>query len=168
MKKQLRITITLLLTGLCCLGVLFLVHALTKDKINDQKLASVRPYLEEIYPNGEFKELDFKDDNKMFKAVYAVKDQGYVFKLGAFGFSSNEILFMAGFDQSGNITGLVAIEHSETPGYGSKAFETEYIGQLKNVSNNDALPLISGATKTTSGITKALEYAKSLIGKVGN
>ena len=74
-----------------------------------------------------------------------------------------------GLDHDGMVTGVEVISHSETPGLGSKAAEESFLSQYVGKSADMQLTVtktgaqseaeidaISGATKTTNGVTAAL------------
>jgi electron transport complex protein RnfG len=106
-----------------------------------------------------------------FKALKGSETIGYVFTTSGKGYGGT-FKIAVGVDTVGKITGIKIVEHSETPGLGSKAGEEPFNSQftgiapqepLKVVKNGKTKPeeidAISGATITSRAVTGAIQAA---------
>lgn len=103
--------------------------------------------------------------------AYDSKDQliGYVFTAACSEGYGGEVPISIGIDLNGTIMGLEVLSNSETEGYGANASKPEFKEQFKGLNapeisyvkdgsanGEDQINGISGATKTTNAITKAV------------
>ncbi len=153
--------------------VLALVNMITSEKIAQNNINK------ELAACREIIEADFKDitntlpENEKITAVYEGskngKIQGYCVSVLGEGYGG-DISMVVGVNSDSAVAGIKIIKHSETPGLGSKAvnddFRSEYTGKktpLSVVSGGGAkeseINAISGATKTTKGVTDAVNMA---------
>ena len=141
-----------------------MVNSFTAPKIEANAIEAEKRSLEIIYPGSEFTNIEFEDEEGVVLNVYAVKDKGYVFKGTAKGYNaSNPIICLIGLDVDGSITNVVALQHSETSGVGSKCFEQENIDELyigKQVK--EEIDVLSGATFTSNAIKTIINRAQEV------
>lgn len=86
-----------------------------------------------------------------------------------------KITVMTGIDSKGQIQGIKILEHSETPGLGSKAMTkkhlSQYLGQAKitNKGDEDAtnIDAVTGATISSDAVYRAVEKALHQYSKLG-
>ena len=156
----------ILLGGLCAICGLFLalVQGYTQPIIDQHMEESIQASLENIFPDSTYQQLDgFDDPSGLIKEIYLAEGQGYIFELHTTGYDAGGIRFMIGISDEGNLKGFTVLEQKETSGVGSKAFEEEYVNQIDSLTIDDEVPLISGATYTTSGIREGIEAAKQMM-----
>ena len=163
----------MLLLGIVCgLSGLLLsaVNAVTEPVIFENQWKLLNEKLEEIYPGTEFKDVTEEyiefDESGLVDAIYQAEDKGYVFSLHSTGYNSDGFTFMVGFDMDGKVSGFKVLEQKETEGIGSKCFieNGEYEQQILSLKYDDPIPLVSGATLTSSAIRRAMEAARDVFG----
>lgn len=163
------------LTAICIIVTLLLsvTNMITVDKIAQINLETLAESQRVVLPQGEtFDELQ-KD--VAYKGVDAGGNTvGYVVVTSAAGYGG-QVKVMTGIDASGSVTGVVILEHSETPGLGAKStssdFRDQFIGMAaegtvqvkKDGGNVDA---ISGATITSRAVSKAITEAFEIYNSV--
>lgn len=162
----------ILLAVVCAVaGVLLAaVNALTAPKIAENQIAAVKSTLQEFFPDVN----DFTDVTDQYKTdeydlvdgIYQAGDQGYVFTLHNTGYDSGGFTFAIAFSTDGKIVGYEALEENETAGKGALAFEDDYINQVKQLTSTDSMPLISGATITTTAVRNAVTQAESIFNSI--
>ena len=165
MNKDSTLYKAILLGVLCavCGALLAFVNNMTAPVIAEQALAAEKENLEKIYPGAEFTEVtDFTDDSGLIQKVFTAEGQGTVYKIHAIGYNSNGFTFMIAFNDDGTVGGYTAVEQSETPGIGARAFEDEYISEISSITVDDDAPLISGASLTTGAIRKGVAAAEAV------
>lgn len=157
----------MLLLGILCAVcglALSAVNAITAPVIAENKLATIKASLEQIYPGASFEDVTDKhlekDETGLIDGIYEAKDKGYIFTLHGVGYNSNGFTFMVGFDNDGKISGFKALEQNETNGIGSRTFDEGYTNQLLALTSADPIPLLSGATLTSSAVQRGIDAAK--------
>jgi Na+-translocating ferredoxin:NAD+ oxidoreductase RnfG subunit len=157
------------LLGILCAvcGLLLSVaNAITAPVIAENALATIKASLEEIYPGATFNDVTEKyiaqDETGLIDGIYEAEGKGYIFTLHGVGYNSNGFTFMVGFDNDGAISGYTALEQQETSGIGARAFEQEYSDQIKSLTSSDPIPLLSGATLTSTAVQKGIDAAKAI------
>jgi len=168
MKKTIKLVVFLAivsaLSGLC----IGLVNSITEPIINENKIAAEKVNLEKMYPGAEFKSLDYSDEDGVIIGAYEVVSKGYIFKGKATGFNSSiDIIVLVGMDKNGTITNVIALQQSETKGFGSKCFDANNINNLyigKKV--NEEVDILSGATYTSNAMKEIMAKAQEAYGKV--
>ena len=174
MDKNSSVYKMLLLGILCavCGFALSAVNALTAPIIAENQLATIKATLEQIYPGGEFEDVTSKyianDETGLIDGIYEAKGQGYIFTLHGTGYNSNGFTFMVAFDNDGSISGYKALEENETSGIGKRAFGDDYTNQLLALTSSDPIPLLSGATLTSTAVQKGIDAAKAIFNEVNN
>lgn len=165
----------MLLLGIVC-GVCGLLlsgaNSLTAPLIEQNKLATVKEKLELIFPGGDFADVTDQyialDETGLVDGIYEAKGQGYIFTLHGTGYNSDGFTFITGFDNDGKIAGFKAIEQKETDGIGSRCFTDggEYEQLMLTLTTADPIPLLSGATLTSTAIQKGMDAAKTVFGGI--
>ena len=159
-----------LLAILCsvCGLLLSAVNAVTKPIIEENAVAAVKSTLEKIYPGASFKDLSSEyvpDETGLVDGVYEAEGKGYIFTLHNIGYGG-EYTFLIGYNNDGTVAGYAGLENSETPGKGSLAWDTDYTNQVMGLTSSDPLPLISGATITTQGVSQAADAARAIFNSI--
>lgn len=178
MKNKNTISVQILkptiVLGLICFMtalMLALVNSITKEPIKAQELARENEAKQLVMPEGvDFVEKEFSG-NKHFQYNEAYDQNGnlvgYIFKNGKHGYGG-PVIVNVGVDPNGKITGVKALDLSETPGIGTKvedpAFTDQFIGKtigLKAVSStnpsNNEIQAISGATTSSNAFIEAVQ-----------
>ena len=167
MNKDSALYKAILLGIVCtvCGLLLSLVNGLTAPIIERNALAAVEASLKEIYPDGTFKDVTdqyiSQDETGLIDGIYEAEGKGYIFTLHNNGYGG-EYKFMIGYNNDGTVSGYKGLEHLETPGKGSLAFEGDYVDQVMSLTSKDPMPIISGSTITTAGIGQAVNAAKAI------
>ncbi len=162
----------MLLLGIVC-GICGLLlsgaNALTAPLIEQNKLSTIKSKLEMIYPGGEFSDVTDQyislDETGYIDGIYEAAGQGYIFTLNGTGYNSDGFTFIAGFNNDGTISGFKALEQKETDGIGARCFEDggDYENQILALTASDPIPLLSGATLTSTAIQKSMDAARTVL-----
>ena len=168
MKKYFRIVVFIAIISCLSGAILGFVNSITEPIIIDNAIALEKKNLVLLFPDGEFKPIDYKDDEGIVLEVYKVNKKGYVFKTTCKGYnSSTPIVILIGMDTEGTIINVIPLEQQETNNIGSKCFEEENIKKLyvgKTIDQNaDA---ISGATFTSNAMKTMISKAQEAFRKV--
>lgn len=159
---------TVVLAAICIIVtfLLSLTNSVTAEKIelnNKETLAQSQRIVLENCESFDEIEAD---------TVYLGKDKdgnqgGYVIVTSATGYGG-PVKVMTGIDMEGKVTGIIILEHSETPGLGAKAtddsFRQQYVGVSAEGSVNVTkdggdIDAISGATITSRAVCSAVNQA---------
>lgn len=132
------------------------VFTLTKDRIVQNKIGNDLVNLQKILPTGEFGLADVDLNDESVHAVYTTKNNEIIFKISKNGYGTTAIEMLLAFDQQDNLIDILVLNHSETEGIGTKAFDAKYLQQLKD----GKIELLSGATFTSGALTSAINSAK--------
>lgn len=173
MDKNSSVYKTILLAVVCAIAGVLLsaVNSLTAPVIAENALATVRASLEEIYPDvDDFEDVTEKnikdDDSGMIEGIYRAGDKGYIFKLHNVGYESDGFTFMIGFNMDGTISGYKVLSQKETAGKGDLAFKDDYTAQVLKLTSKDDMPIISGATVTSSAVGEAVKAAEAIFNSI--
>jgi len=166
MKKIIYLACFLAVISAIAGGVLAFVNDMTYERINEMAIASEKENLVKIYPSGAFEEVTFDDESGLLEKVFKVDNGAYIYKVSVYGYKDYVSYLVAIKDDK--IDGFAIISVNDTPGYGMKVAEQDYIDRMQGVAVDAEIPLISGATITSEsvakGITAAFELNKSLGG----
>ena len=169
----------------CMLGILCAVcgillstvNAITAPIIEENALASVKSSLEQIYPGATFTDvtedkiglLELKDgEEKLIDGIYNAEGKGTIFTLHSTGYNADGFTFMIAYNNDGSVAGYSVLEQAETAGKGDKAFKDSYVSDVLKLTSSDTMPLISGATITTTAVGKAVDQARQVFNKMNN
>ena len=180
MNKILRLTLVLFLVCAIAAGILGGVYELTKDKIEEQKLAkTVRAYsavlVSESYEDVRFDAEAFPTVDSIAKASNGA---GYVV-MTTFSGAQGSINMAVGVGNDLKCTGISIVSHSETSGLGANAastaqvgvdFRAQFVGEdgsvaLKKAGGN--IDALSGATITSRSVTSAVSEAIAAVAALG-
>ena len=173
MRKIIKLGIILLVITAVTGFVLGGVYTATLKPIAEAKQKSLTKTLEETVPNAT-KFTESNKENSAFTKLYEARDTsgaivGFNFVTETKGFGGL-IELIVGVSH-GRVTGVRVLSHSETPGLGARAAETdegsfinEFTNRLattfrvvKEASENEAdILAISGATITSRAVTNAV------------
>lgn len=151
-------------------------NALTKDTIADRTMQIENAARSEVIDAESFEKATTtinEEEVTYYTALQGDTAVGYVFTAVSVGKSSG-LTVMTAISADGKITGVKITEENETAGYVSKI---EKAGFLDGFKGKDAKPLadvdaVSQATKTSNGVTKAVNQAitwyQAIKGGAGN
>ena len=144
------------------------VNSITAPIIEYNVANEERENLLKMFPEGEFTELDGYTENEYILSVYEVKGRGYIVKGTAYGYnSSTPIIVLIGFDTQGRTIGFSALQQQETSGYGARCFEKDFIqNNYVNKTAEEGIDALSGATRTSSALSKIMEAAFRAVAEV--
>lgn len=173
MKETLKLGFVLLIITVISAGVLAVSNDLTRDKIEEIKIAGSVAALEEIFGDGyKFKAMDERlrkevvEDKQVIEIFEAYKGEtidGYAIKTISSGYGGDLVVLTGISKSEGQILGMKLLEHKETKGIGSKAAEPEYESEFKGISvEQQATETISGATVTSKGVLNGVNMAREL------
>lgn len=165
---------TLILAVICLVASAALVgtNFLTKNqiiKINAEKAEESRQLV-----MGEDVTFEEAEEGGYYIGKRGDEVVGYVFETEASGYGGT-VKVMTGILENGTISGVVILEHAETPGLGANAekesFRDQYKqdisqGDLEVVKNQAAsdgtVEAMTGATITTTAVTNAVNEAAEM------
>jgi len=163
MKKTIKLALFLGIVAAISGLVLGFVNSLTEPIISGRSIVAEKANLELLYPDTEFKSIDFKDETGTVVGAYEAVGKGYIFKATGTGYnSSNPIVCLVAISNDGKVENVVALEQQETNGFGARCFES---GNIQNLyvgrSSGNDVDMLAGATFTSTAmkniITKSLE-----------
>lgn len=177
MKNSLKGIITLCLIAAICGGILGITYDATKDTIAAiEKKESLQ--LDVILPGlnaDEPKEMDVKiEEEGPISSAYEVYAAGELVGHAIIANSKGmgPLKMTVGITKDGKIGGLKIVSHAETPGIGDIVEKESFMGRYKEKSVKEELKTvktspsadnevegITGATITSTGVTKAVNEA---------
>ncbi len=172
LKEYLVPTVTLFIICLVAAALLGITNDVTSPIISDLAAENEINTRKEVFPDA----VSFGEAKNAGEAsVVAALDKnnniiGYVVVNVGKGGYGGDISVMTGVTADGKVTGISILSHNETPGLGAKAktddgwsgqFEglTKGITVSKDGSGTNSIKAITGATKTSSAVTNAVNEA---------
>lgn len=161
---------TAVLTIVCIIVTLALAgtYQLTHPVIAANAKAAADEARGEVLPSGKggYSPVDCKLLDGVADVYDADNRTGFVITTEDKGFGG-EIVVMTGIDIDGKITGVKVLEHTETPGLGTKAMTeahlSQYMGQGRITNANETgaanIDAISGATISSDAVFRAVDKA---------
>lgn len=144
-------------------------NALTKDRIAQAALAKAEESRMVVLPGAE----SFEEKDGHYVGMAGGNTVGYVFETESKGYGGT-VKVMTGISAEGEITGVVILSHSETPGLGANAEKESFRDQFKQPAANLAggiqvvkfqapnegeIQAMTGATITSTAVTNAVNSA---------
>lgn len=173
-KEMIKVGVILFLITAISAALLAFVNGKTAPLIEKNSLAKEQTALKAVMSNAaEFEETDVDADNDALKKAFIAKDAdgksiGVCVITETTGYDVG-IQTVTGVDADLKVTGVEIISMNETPGLGAKAseesFRSQYIGKSgeigvsKNGASDTEIQAISGATKTSNGVTEGVNIA---------
>lgn len=164
MREYTRMIVVLTLVSLLSGGVLAQTYKFAQPKIAKMQEEKFAKSVYDVVPGGSRYE-EFDSAGLTLLRVFDEDGafRGYAFVAEAPGFNG-VIKMMVGVDGDfAKITGVTVLEHSETPGLGSRIAEPAFISQLVGKSVNDPfrvevdLDAITGATISSTAVANGLK-----------
>jgi Na+-translocating ferredoxin:NAD+ oxidoreductase RnfG subunit len=117
--------------------------------------------LKEMFPDAsEIAEITIEDSTGLITTAYEAKDAGFAYKVTNQGFAA-PITFIIGIGNDGTIKGFKVLDISDTPGYGMKVGEPDFIASVVGKKSSDSIATIAGATISSSAVIKGIDAAKA-------
>lgn len=171
MKLQAK---TILVPALTLFAICLVVTALlagtnllTKDQIAEQARVTAEESRKIVLSDAEA----FEEQDGCYVGMADGEIVGYVFETEAKGYGGT-VKVMTGICTDGNVTGVVILEHGETPGLGANAERTSFTDQYKQAAPEGGITLVknktpaegevealTGATITSRAVTTAVNEA---------
>lgn len=169
LKEILAPTAVLVVICIVVSAALAGTNLLTKDKIAEQQAMKSESSRRLVLSTAE--SFESQDNGTYYTGVANGKTVGYVFETSAKGYGG-DVNVMTGISADGEITGVVILSHSETPGLGANAEKEDFRSQynqsvpedeIKTVKyktpENGEIEAMTGATVTSTAVTNAVNSA---------
>ncbi|MDR2909011.1 MAG: FMN-binding protein [Oscillospiraceae bacterium] len=152
--------VILTVIGLVCTWAVAATYVSTKPLIDEQDRLAAETARQEALAAGEdfVQYLDVELPEGVTEAYWAGNGAGFVFQAAFRGYGG-DVPFMIGIDSGGKIAGIKMLENDETPGLGSKIGNKEYLDGYLGGGDPGAVDGVTGATRTSSALKKALSAA---------
>ncbi len=149
------------LTAVCTVtaALLVLANAVTEKPIARMRQKNTIDALSSTFGDGEYTEIDINNEN--IAQTFQKGDGTLIFRIVSSGYNKDGIELLIGVDSNG-VTGIAALEISETKGVGTKVGEDEFLSQFCNADSYDDISRIdsvSGATYSSNGVKSAVACA---------
>jgi len=166
MKSKLYSIAVLTVVTACCIGIVMFGNSITYGKINENKISSVRPYLETIFPSADPARFvaieDIEDATGKISGLYQIGEDGYVYKLTVDGFSGRGSLeFLVGFGADNTVAGYIVTVNNETSGFGTKVSEESFVSSIIGTEIGAEYDTITGVTISSQAIIDGINAAKA-------
>lgn len=173
-KEMIKVGVILFLITAISAALLAFVNGKTAPLIEKNSLEKEQTALKTVIPDAvEFEETTVDANTDALKKAFLAKGAdgksiGVCVITETTGYDVG-IQTVTGVDAELKVTGVEIISMNETPGLGAKAaeesFRSQYIGKTgeigvsKNGSSDTEIQAISGATKTSNGVTEGVNLA---------
>lgn len=159
----------LILFAICLVVTALLAgtNLLTKNKIAEQSALEAEQSRKVVLSDAD----SFEEADGYYIGKANDKTVGYVFQTEAKGYGGT-VKVMTGISADGQITGVVILEHSETPGLGANAEKASFTDQFKQAVPENGITLVknkapsdgeieamTGASITSRAVTNAVNEA---------
>lgn len=166
--EYVRMVLVLLLICAVTSGVVAGVNALTKEKIAENLEMQIKSSISEMFGEGiEYTTLT--EIPAGVEEVYEIVRGGetmYCANINSSGFGG-DVNMLVGLAKDGKIIGVSVVSHSETPGLGSVAAESGFLGQFVGVNNPDRVDSIAGATISSEAVKAGIAEAQRILDEAG-
>lgn len=166
-KAILKPALTLFVICLVVTALLAGTNLLTKDQIAKQALLTAEESRKVVLADADA----FEVSGGYYTGTAGGTVVGYVFETEAKGYGGT-VKVMTGISADGKITGVVILEHGETPGLGANAERASFTDQYKQTAPEGGVTLVknkapaegevealTGATITSRAVTNAVNAA---------
>ncbi len=153
----------------CVTGLLALTNELTKDRIIQAQIEKEEQSRSLVMPDATAYE---QVDEFTYLAKNGEEDLGYIFVTESKGYAGT-VSVMTGISLDENITGIIILQQSETPGLGANCTNEEFTNRFRQEANeltvvkntpsgNGNIEALTGSTVTTDAVTDAVNEAIEL------
>lgn len=142
-------------------------NLLTRDKIAQAQAQKAEESRMVVLPGAEA----FEEADGCYIGTAGGQTVGYVFETESKGYGGT-VKVMTGISTEGSITGVVILEHGETPGLGANAEKAEFRDQYQQAVPAEGISVVkfqapaegeiqamTGATITSTAVTNAINSA---------
>jgi len=172
MRSTVRLIVALTITCAVSALALSVIHGLTEEPIAEQKRLAIMRAVQEVLPPfdndpaQELRTIALEDDETgaqdtltIYLGTMEGRISGVAFQTFGEGYGGF-INIMMGIDLEERISGVIILEHEETPGLGAKIEELSFTNQFKDKSLDNST-LVNGnlAVKNDGGNLDALTGA---------
>ena len=161
MKEHLRPTIVLAVIALVMTVFLAFTNDITTPIIAENNAKAAEESRAIVLPAADgFEEVSGEFGENVVDAYKASNGAGYAITTTAKGYDSDPLKIMVGINADGKIEKINILASSETPGLGSKVSEDSFTSQVIGMdASMEGYEMISGATKSSTAVKKAIQYA---------
>ena len=170
-KNMIKMVVCLVSIAIVTAALLAFVNGLTAPIIAQNNEQQLKNSLNEVLPAENFEKTTETETITIYSAKNGGDVVGYCVVNTEKGYGG-DLRVMTGVDLNGSVTKVKILEHSETPGLGANAEKGEFISQysgkkagvtvVKNSPSANQIKAISGATITSSAVTRAVDAAIKL------
>ncbi|MBQ2747648.1 MAG: FMN-binding protein, partial [Firmicutes bacterium] len=157
-KEYFAPTVVLLVICLVASALLTGTYIMTKPIIAQREADAASGALAVVLPGGS--DFAVMEDVTLVENVLEVQKagngEGFVVTASVGGYGG-QVQSMVGINSAGEITGLQVMNHAETAGLGTKAFEEAYLSQFWGATSTDGADVIGGATYSSKAIIGAID-----------
>ena len=165
-KDILKPALILFVICLVVTALLAGTNLLTKDKIAEQSALEAEQSRKVVLSDAD----SFEEADGYYIGKANDETVGYVFQTEAKGYGGT-VKVMTGISADGQITGIVILEHSETPGLGANAEKASFTDQFKQAAPENGITLVKNKAPSdgeieamtgasiTSAVTNAVNEA---------
>lgn len=150
------------LTLICTVAAAGMVctYQVTKPVIDINTKAAADAARAEVYAGvSGFEELKVEGFENCSEVYKTTGGEGYIFTTTAKGFGGT-LKVMTAISQEGKVVGVKVLEHSETPGLGSRATEAAHLEQYTGADSSlSGVEFIAGVTISSRGVNSAVASA---------
>lgn len=162
----------------CSALLLSVVNMVTAPKIRAYEEQLTISALEEVSMGFKVGEVVLVNDNSFVSKYYPLASnnviEGYILELNSSGYGG-PISLVASYNSNGQILKIKMVSNSETPGIGKKSENAGYMDMFvgtgyivpvplkKDQLSSDHISVVSGATLTFTGISKALSAGSDFV-----
>ncbi|HHW91702.1 MAG TPA: RnfABCDGE type electron transport complex subunit G [Firmicutes bacterium] len=173
MREAVRLSLILMVICAITGAALAVTYAQTRPIIEEREAQALERSLQELLPAADRFEPqgEGEEENKVYYRGYKGQEEVGAVALFTQGGYGGDIRMMLGVEQSGKITGLQILEHSETPGLGARITEDWFVSQFAGRNVNDQLAIgqdldaITGATISSRSVAGGV---KLIAGEINN
>lgn len=167
MNETIKLVMALTIVCVVSAATLAIVYEKTKPLIDEAKLGELKKALQEVLPSAAtFDELSVESPSfeRIFKGLDTNDNTvGIVYLTSAKGYQ-DYIKILVGVDLSTKtITKIKILEHTETPGLGSRINEDSFIDRFTGKSDFRDIDAITGATISSTAVIESVQQSLPVI-----
>lgn len=166
MNKVAHLTLFLAISSAIAGGALAFANQITAPIIAENEEKQEKESLKEMFPDAsidDFEEIDISDiDSTTIEKVYSYGDD-LIFKMSVSGYSEGTTFLVSINKDDKTIDKYLGISNGDTKGLGSKVLDDDFKNGLEGNDATGELDTISGATISSSGVTKGINEAASYV-----
>ena len=155
-KDILKPALILFVICLVVTALLAGTNLLTKDKIAEQSALEAEQSRKVVLSDAD----SFEEADGYYIGKANNETVGYVFQTEAKGYGG-AVKVMTGISADGQITGVVILEHSETPGLGANAEKASFTDQFKQTAPEKGITLVKNKAPSDGEIDRRVHHKPS-------